>query len=153
MRTRISTNLNWRRYIFITIAFIFMHDLFRLMIFHSSLFNLHFKIDFAIVVTGILAFYYYSQKKNVEYDSKYMYITLNKKARKIPLKDVLKIKATLIKLDNRETWTIDYLAESQVKKRVRFLPNKRNLAHFELFKSEVQQINPKVQIQNTPNTI
>lgn len=152
MRIRISTNMTWARYIFGAITIVLLYDIFKILTPHLDV-TLRVQIEFVLAFITGTSFYYFSQRKDVEFDSKTLYILWKKKETKIPLTHVRKVRLTIIKINNRPTWKIDYKDKDGINQNVRLIPNKHNEETFENFKTHIKEVNPNVKVENEARSI
>lgn len=106
-----------------------------------------------IEAISILGFKYYSRRKDIEFDNEYLYIVANKEKHQIPIGQVTKIKRTMTKFNNRDTWKIYHLTPEGKENNIRLLPQKKRPEHFETFKAYVNQVNPDLIIDNKARTL
>lgn len=146
MRIRISTKLRWARYIYGTLALIVLYDIFHSLVSHFDI-TIRIQIELALTVVFTALYYYFSQRKDVEYDTDGLYVLLNKKETKIPLSQIRKVSSTLTKVNNKSTWKIYYNNNNGLRESVRLIPNKHAPENFESFKTYIQKVNPDVKIK------
>lgn len=140
--------MTWAKYIFATITIILLYDIFNMLVAHLH-FTLKVQIELILAFITGASYYYFSQRKHVEYDAKSLYIIWQKKEKRIPLTEVEKVRLTFVKINNKPTWKIDYKDSSGLKENVRLIPNKRNTESFESFKTYIKESNPNVKIDDS----
>ena len=146
MRRRISRNIRIYKYLFLTIGI--------LLIFPTANYfrknNIDLKSIIPLLIFLIICFglyYLFDKAKTIEFDNDFIYVIGKSEKEKIPLKNVYKVKLTMIELNNLNIWKIGYLNNDGIKKTVRILPRFFN-KHFKEFKDLVKNANKDVIIQN-----
>lgn len=152
MRIRISTNITWFKYIFGTLALIVLYDIFHSLVGHFAI-TLRIQIEFFVTLLLIASYYYFNERKNVEFDTEALYLLINKNETIIPLSQVSKVRLMLIKINNKATWKIYYMDNEGLKQNVRIIPNKHQPETFESFKTHIKEVNPEVKIIEEEYTI
>ena len=90
---------------------------------------------------------YILDKKRKQFDNEYMYVTSKTTQEKIPLKDIYKVKLTMMSLNYRSFWKIGYIVDNNSKRSVRILEKWKD-QNFIDFKDLVRSANKKVIIKN-----
>lgn len=146
MRTRISTNMTWAKYIFGAFAIILLFDLFYMLYAAFDITN-RIQIEFILALFFLALHYYFSQRKNVEYDANTLYIIFKKKEALIALSEVTKISLTLLKINSKPTWKIYYKDDKGLKQSVRLIPNKHKPEAYETFLTHIKGLYPNLTIE------
>jgi len=139
MRKRISRKLRGARFLFIAIGTIFLITL-PISLSKETINEEHVIVQIAFLIICAVLYYLFDKAKVVEFDSGYMYITGKNSREKIPLKNVYKIKLTMIRINNRSMWKIGYYDALNIQKSVRILPKWFN-KHFDEFVDSVKAVN------------
>jgi ribosomal protein L31E len=104
-----------------------------------------------LIISAVL-YYLFDVSKTVEFDNDFMYIKGKSGEEKIPLKNVYKIKLTMIEINKNNMWKIGYYDNNRIKKSVRILPRFLN-KHFDEFTIQVKIANKNVNIQNWSHSL
>lgn len=152
MKVRISAHIKLPQYIFGFLTLVFLYNLFHSLVV-SSFLGLEFKYEIIPIIFSGSLHYYYKQRKCIEYDDKYLYISSFYKNEKMPLNNVNRIKKTLTEVNGTPSWKIDYTDNNGKFKSVRVIPNSKHPEVFEDYKSHIKNVNPKVEIINKAKTI
>lgn len=150
MRQRISTNIRWVRFLHLGAGLIMLYYIV------SSMENN--SIDQEKMILGIVSiliftilFYLFYRAKTVEFDKNFMYVTGKTGQEKIPLKNVIQIKVTMMKINRKHVWAIRYYNNIKAEKSVRILPGKLH-QQFDEFKYCVTLANKDAKIENRPSS-
>ena len=146
MRTRISSHIRWARFLFLLAAIGFLTWIIMSLVEESIHQDGIPVMLMAMLICGLL-YYFFDLAKAVEYDSDFMYVKGKSGEEKIPLKDIYKIKLTMIQINKRNLWKISYYDERRVEKSVRILPRFMHV-RFDEFKDRVRIANKNVKIKN-----
>ena len=139
MRSTISTNLSFGRYLSAGIAVLLLSWI------AFGNINLKTKGAYLIgIVAMILAYRYCKNAKQVEYDDENMFILSRNEEEVVPLENIIKIKLTMHSINYSNFWKISYTTFGGTVKSVRFLPN----SNFKIFKETVKLKNDSVKIRN-----
>ena len=147
MRHQISCNIRWLRYPFAALGLVFIIILYSIIRTDSPLEISRLLIELLFISICAIVYIFFDNIKKVEFDNEYMYVTSKTTQEKIPLKDIYKVKLTMMSLNYRSFWKIGYIVDNNSKRSVRILEKWKD-QNFIDFKDLVRSANKKVIIKN-----
>ena len=153
MRTPISTKINRLKYISGALTLLLSYDFIRRVLIDFSYETLIIQLELTGIVVFTLFTYYAKYQKHMEYDEDYLYIILNGIETKVAWSKIKIIKKNITKVNDLNTWKIDFEDHEGSDKNVRVILDKKTVRNFDTFMNDVKALNPKTKIITEARTI
>jgi hypothetical protein len=151
MKQRLSAHIEIWGYFNAVIALFFLAGFFTEIQTYES--GLVYEYDLLIIsmVFGVLSFFQIISKI-VEFDNENIYRSLFKGEEIIPLRNILEVKLTSLRINGRSLWKLKYFGKEGEENCFRFLPNFFDNG-FEEFKKAVLSQNPSCKFVNWTHSL
>lgn len=152
MKQQISSNTKWKCNFFSTLALCGIFFLIKGISTHKHTDFQHISLLTACIIVCIGVYYLIKKRKQIKYDTDYLYIENDINEKKIPFQDIHHLQLLIYRFNNSPTWTIEYQVEDK-KEKVWLVSSYRERPYLDAFITKIKREYPHVKITTDNETL
>lgn len=145
MKTRISSNTTWKKYIFASLAATSAFFLIKEALFDQTQDFHYLSILFLCTIILLSFFYLIRKRKHIEFDHDYLYIYNKQTNKRVSFEDIQHLKLLIYRFNNAPTWKIVYNNASK-REKVWLISSPKENEALESFINKVEKEHPHIKI-------